>query len=152
MRRKKIKPIHKLGKFKYNQIVWYIRLCNEISQDMHAYIGLDGRVIENDWEHDNPNDLHPKDQYIIDRKPGWPKGIKLPRLGSVDFYMYTYMLMSKPKVYEMEVKKIHKSRNTGEFYYKCKDIWLPESSIFETKQAAWLELSRLKKLLRKHMS
>lgn len=152
MRRKKVKPIHKLGKFQLGQIVWYIRFQNNISKDMHAYIGLNGTIIDNDWELDNPNDLHPKDQFIIDNKPGWPKGIKLPRLPSIDFYMYTYALLSELMVYEMEVKKINRSNNTGEFYYKCKDTWLPESSIFETKQAAWLELNRLKKLLKKHMS
>lgn len=148
---KKIKPVNELSTFKIGQTIWFIKFDDKRADLMHDYVGLDDMVICHNWEFDNPNDLHPKDQFIINKKPGWPKHEKLPRMPSTAFYMLSYILLFDLSVYESTIRKINRSNNTGEFYYKCKTTWLPEYAVFETKEAAHLELDRLKKLVRKRM-
>lgn len=150
MSENKIKSVSELSHFKVKETVWYLRYRSDFEHKFNQNIDLNGDIEYYDWDFDRPRDLHPKDNFAIFGKKLWPKGTLLPRLPAKDFVMIMKILTSCPHINSMKVRKIRRSTQTGEFYYRGKRTdWMPESCLFDTEKAAVLEARRLVRIFKK---
>lgn len=95
--------------------------------------------------------VHPKILYEHHRvKKAWRYRCKLPKLCSLDFEFVMGILTCEPVVEKFVVNNIHRSNDTGEFYYSNEyNEWMPESSLFTTAVAAKKEKAKLKSLFKR---
>lgn len=94
---------------------------------------------------------HPK--VVFERGPYkklWKTAAHLPRLDKFDFMSLVHILTSNLIVAEFEVVAIARSQDTGEFFYEnIEGRWMPESYLFDSKQAAQKEQRRINAMLKK---
>ncbi len=150
MSTKKIKSVSELSRYKPKETVWHLRYRDDYGDHMNFYVDMDENIEYIDWEYESSSELHPKDNFKIYGKKHWPKGVILPKLPSRDFVVLMRLLISNLYIVCFQVKKIRRSSKTGEFYYKGKKSpWMPESCLFDTKQAAEREVKRQTRLIKK---
>lgn len=96
-------------------------------------------------------DAHPK--VLFDRgyiNKAWKFKAKPPKLGAADFHYVTSLLTSEPVVERFQIVAIHRSPDTGEFYYQnLEQEWMPESYLLPTEAAGVREKFRIKDLFQK---
>lgn len=94
---------------------------------------------------------HPK--VVFERGPYkklWKSTAHLPRLDKFDFMSLVHILTSDLIVSEFEVVAIARSQDTGEFFYEnIEGRWMPESYLFDSKQAAQKEQRRINTMVKK---
>lgn len=96
------------------------------------------------------SNCHPKVLYERGIARNIPYNNRLPRLHSLDFQYVMDLLTSEPIIEKFEITAIHRSYDTGEFYYANQENeWMPEDSLFQTPQAALKEKIRIKSLFAK---
>lgn len=150
MSTEKIKSVIELARYKKNESVWLLRYRNEYGDRINDYTDINGLGHYIDWEYDRVNDLHPKDNFKMFGMKHWLKGEPLPRLPAKDFVILVKFLTCNLYITSFEVSKIKRSTKTGEFYYKGKKSpWMPESCLFDTEQAARLEVERQSRIIQK---
>jgi hypothetical protein len=92
---------------------------------------------------------HPK--VFFDRKimtPLWKSKRRIPKLHASDFYLITQLVTQRPQVEKFTIKKIRRSRHTGEFSYVNQDgDRMPEKFLFVRRSEAIKERSRLQQML-----
>lgn len=96
-------------------------------------------------------DVHPKVLYSHGPfKHLWRYTSVLPRVGWNDFEDLIMVITATVEVQPFCVKSIERCKHTGEFIYSNEDdVEMPESCLFDTKQAASLERTRILKLFKK---
>ena len=138
MTQKKITSILELGRYKIDQCVYWL-----IFRDSHERPILSD---EDEWMFN----CHPMTLYKGPYKKLWDKNIKLPKLHSEDFEMVVSLLSRDLVVEEFIITNIHRSKDTGDFYYQNQlGEWMPQQCLFDTKVAARRECNRISKLISK---
>lgn len=136
---KKITSVLQLAKYEQGSIPWYLTVT------------MNGDVPEITEEHNWLKTSHPKDLYEKGPyKSLWRKKAQLPKLSSDNFLGIANLLLTEITPCEFEITDIYKSRKTGEFFY-INNIGeeMPESYLFDTKQAALKEKNRVLTMIRK---
>ena len=135
----KIKSVLELSKYKVGQTVFWVVLrpvgtpkINPANCD--AWMGRE----------------HPK--VFFDRKimtPLWKSKRRIPRLHAADFFLVTQLVTQRPVVEEFTIKKVRRSRHTGEFSYTNEQgDRMPETFLFSRRSEAEKEYNRVLNVVR----
>lgn len=138
MNDQRIKSALELAKYKVGQTLYWVVL---------RPVGSDGVQIPpgEEWA----ADCHPKTLHERGYVKTWKYKQKLPRLQSLDFQYVVDLLTNEPVVEEFEITTVHRSLDTGEFYYaNPENEWMPQGSLFATAAAAKKEKLRIKDLFK----
>ena len=92
---------------------------------------------------------HPRFLYETHWHKLWPKGISLPRLEAISFRMISWLITSELKIAELVISSI--TREHGEYLYGIEnsDNLIPEFALFDSREAARIERSRILRLIKK---
>jgi hypothetical protein len=128
-----------VARYKIDEVVWWV---NFVAKDEPSTIAEQDEWIKNH---------HPK--VLFDRgyfKPLWKTTAALPRLEKVDFLSVMHILTCEIVVSEFVVSSIARSHDTGEFFYSNMFAeWMPESFLFDSREAAGKEKKRITSMIRK---
>lgn len=143
MNNPKIKSVIEIAKYKHGTVLYWVTFRPVKIAGISIPAG-------DEWL----SDCHPK--VLHDRKlvsKTWRYRSKIPRLSATDFQFAVGLLTSEPIVERFEVNGIHRSNDTGEFYYANETgEWMPESFLFTTVSAAKREKLKIKKLFQEWSS
>jgi hypothetical protein len=137
--KKKIVSVMELAKYKIGDLAYHVML---------QPTGKIPRLASADkWM----REVHPKVLYSSGPfKHLWKYTSVLPRVSWNDFEDLIMVITASVEVQPFCVKGIERCKHTGEFIYTNEDdVEIPESCLFDTKQAASLERSRILKLFKK---
>lgn len=92
---------------------------------------------------------HPKALYMRGPfKSLLPPHVRLPKLQHADFDFVTTLICSKLAIEKFTICNVHRSTDTGEFFYgNVENEWMPESYLMDSKAAANREKQRIMKLI-----
>ena len=135
----KISNVKELSRYKQGEVAWWVVLRPKKVAETKLE-KCDEWMVEH----------HPK--VLFTRGPCknvWKQNIRLPHLHHTDFAVITNVLTSTVMVEEFFVNEVVRSFDTGEFFYANADNeWMPESYLFDSKQAARKEKTRILKLIK----
>ena len=93
---------------------------------------------------------HPRFLYETHWHKIWPQGVALPRLEAVSFQAIAQLLTAELKISELVISSI--TREYGEYLYGVgdnDDDLIPEFALFDSREAAIAERSRILRLISK---
>ena len=122
--------VFEVSRYKIGDIAWWVNLS-----------------AKDDWIKTH----HPK--VLFDRgyyKSLWRTTAALPKLEKTDFLSVMHLLTCDMKVSDFVVSSIARSHDTGEFFYSnAYAEWVPESYLFDSKEAAMKERKRIIAMIKK---
>lgn len=133
----KVKSVLELGRYKVGDIAYWVVLRSK---------GIPEELNQDDYWME---EYHAKIK--VERGPLkklWRKGIGLPKLHHIDFNCIVSLLTHTFVVEEFTISDIHRSTNTGEYFYANEDKeWMPEEFLFDSVVAARREKTRIMKIM-----
>lgn len=131
--------VFEVARYKIGDVAWWVNLtAKDDPQEVPE---------KDDWmKKHHPKVLFERGLY----KSLWKTTAALPKLEKTDFLSIMHILTCEMRISEFVVSSIARSNDTGEFFYSNLNTeWLPESNLFDTKEAATKERKRIIGLLKK---
>lgn len=131
--------IFEVARYKIGDVVWWVNL--EPTGDVQDIQEKD------EWmKTHHPKVLFERNYY----KPLWKTTAALPRLEKTDFLSVMHLLTCEMEVNEFAITSIARSQDTGEFFYANSYAeWMPESFLFDSKEAGNRERKRILNMVKK---
>lgn len=128
-----------VARYKIGDVAWWVNL-SPIDEPQEI-------PEKDDWmKTHHPKVLFERGYY----KPLWKTTAALPKLEKTDFLSLMHLLTCEFKISEFIVSSIARSHDTGEFFYaNVFAEWMPESYLFDTKEAAVKEKKRIATMIKK---
>lgn len=131
--------VFEVSRYKIGDVAWWVNLsAKDEPQDIPD---------SDDWIKTH----HPK--VLFDRgyyKSLWRTTAALPKLEKTDFLSVMHLLTCDMKASDFVVSSIARSHDTGEFFYSnAYAEWVPESYLFDSKEAAIKERKRIMNMIKK---